>query len=41
MRLVRDVLFEYLHEAGFANARLALEDNHLPFPLLGLLPRDC
>jgi hypothetical protein len=29
---------QYLHEAGFANARLAIEYDHLPFPLLGLLP---
>ena len=35
---VRDLLFELLHQPGFANARLATQQHHLTCALFGLLP---
>ena len=32
------MLFQHLHQAGFANARLAAEQHHLPHPCCGLVP---
>jgi hypothetical protein len=36
--LDQDLLFEHLHQARFANARLPTEQHHLPCTLLGLRP---
>ena len=33
-----DIIFEFLHQAGFANAGLATEQHHLARALLGLHP---
>jgi hypothetical protein len=38
MQLGGDVLFQHLHQAGFANAGLAAEQHHLPHPCGGLVP---
>ena len=36
--LVRKLLFEFLHQPGFANPRLTAEQHHLAFTRFGLLP---
>ena len=38
VRLVGHVVFQHLHQARFANARLTAEQHHLPLPRLRLLP---
>jgi hypothetical protein len=38
VELSGDVLFQQLHQAGFANARLAAEQHHMPVPRFRLGP---
>jgi hypothetical protein len=38
MRLMSDMVFQHLHQARFANARLAAEQHHLPATRGGLCP---